>query len=142
MLTAMSPAVSTPSTLALLIAMAGVLIAIGQMRLARSQRRIADANSQATQYSAWTDLADDWKWAILAANGPSSAIFSGLKAEDVAEYEETLKRYRDAAVRYYDSYPREDTDLGDSWDAAVSRLKDAEAALEKYRRRVDVVLGF
>jgi hypothetical protein len=140
------PAVSSaPSTLTLLIALVGLLIATGQFLLARSQRRIADANSQATQYSAWRSLATEWRWANLVAQGPSYAAFSGLSADDVAEYSSVVERYRDAAVTSYDVYPR-DRDSGgfpgDPWSDAVKELRDAEEALERYRRHVEAVLGF
>jgi len=134
----------SPSTPALAIALVGLLIAVGQVLLGRSQRRIADANNQASQYNNWSALAEDWKWAVLIARGPSHGIFSGVEADDAAEFEKVIDRYRKAAVNYHDTYPRDDDDFssGSPWDEASKELRAAEEALEPYKRRAENILGF
>lgn len=127
--------------LAAVIAGAALLVSVGQFRLARSARKLQDASSQVAQYSAWLQLGANWRWAVLAARGPSQSPFSGFNAVELAEFRQVIEEFRQSAVHYYDSYPRDDDDM-EVFHHAGLRHQAAEAALSCYRSRVEEVLGF
>lgn len=123
------------------VAVFGVIISIGQFRLARSQRKLQEASSQVSQYTAWLSLATSWKWSILAANGPWYAKLSGLGRDDLNTFRKAIEEYRAAAVRYIDSYKESDDDP-DGIERAGAQLAAAETKIGEYRSRAEDVLGF